>query len=148
MRRELARTIRRFKRAVLCVCLVAWLAALVATHVPPPKLPTYHVSDKTLHAVGYFVLAGLFWLSLAGYGVRTRRRVLLVVCVMIVYAAVDEKTQGWVNRNPDVLDWLADAVGTVLAVGALETLRAVGRKARRESANQPPGDDRYPQYPY
>lgn len=121
----------RARRAVLLTCVGTWLIAAVATHIPAPQHIPVRVSDKTLHLVGFFVLASLFWLSLTAYGVRGWRRMIAVACIMAVYAAIDEATQAWTRRDPDVGDWLADVIGTVLAVGVFEIVTWVGRKTLR-----------------
>lgn len=131
MPRRLIGSLYRARRVVLLTCVGTWLIAAVATHIPAPERLPVQVSDKTLHLVGFFVLASLFWLSLTAYGVRGWRRVVTVICVMIIYAAIDETTQGWVRRDPDMGDWTADVIGALLAVGVVETVSQAGKMAVR-----------------
>lgn len=100
--------------AVLCGCL--WLVAAIGTHIPAWGVPQTGCSDKTLHAAGYAVLAGSFLLALWSRGIRRKKRFLLAILVLLVYAAVDEITQPLVGRYASVLDWVADAVGVGIAV--------------------------------
>ncbi|MCJ7543756.1 MAG: VanZ family protein [Phycisphaerae bacterium] len=127
------------RRAVLLTCVGAWVIAAVATHIPEPELSGIHVSDKTLHVVGYFGLASLFWLSLAAYGSRARRRLLTVLMVLAVYGVVDETTQALVHRTPDVADWLANLVGITAAIVLWETTAWLGRLSPPQVSKTPPG---------
>jgi len=118
----------RWRRLVLAACIIAWAGALAASHVPPADLPEIHVGDKTLHVCGFFVLTGLFWLTLALYGRRRLGRAALVLLVMPLYAALDELTQPWFRRTADVHDWLADAAGAALALLVAEAAAAIFRR--------------------
>ncbi len=112
----------RARRAVLLSCVGAWVIAAAATHLPAPELSSLDISDWTLHLAGYFVLGSLFWLSLTGYGAPLVRRVPVVLVVLIAYGALDEWTQGFVGRSPDVWDWVANVAGTVAAILVWETI--------------------------
>ena len=52
--------------ARLCWTLTAlyWLALFTGTHIPAPKLPPIRINDKTIHFVGYGLLAGSILVSL------------------------------------------------------------------------------------
>ena len=118
----------RYRRAILIACVVAWLVEVVATHIPAPRVPPLHVSDKVVHAVAYFLLGGLFWLTLRAYGMRRWKRTLYVLVTLTVYAALDELTQELVTgRRAAVGDWLADMVGLVTVVILAELVAAVLR---------------------
>ena len=119
---------QRYRRAILIACVVAWLVEVVATHIPAPRAPRLHVSDKVVHAVAYFLLGGLFWLTLRAYGMRRWKRTLYVLVTLTVYAALDELTQELVTgRHAAVRDWLADMVGLVAVVILAELVAAVLR---------------------
>ena len=147
MKRILA-ILYRFRRLMLIACVVGWVAALVATHVPGEDLPGFRVSDKTLHVVGYFGLASLFWLAMTAYGVRFWRRFTVALCVLIIYGAMDEITQGPFHRTPDVGDWVGDVVGIVLATVVWETLFRLTRGRQPQSADSQAAKPPYEQYPY
>lgn len=108
--------LRRFRKWILLACVVAWTGALTASHLPPQDIPQTGVSDKSLHFVGFFGLAGAFWLTLAGYGRRTPVRVVLVLLIMPAYAAFDELTQRYFQRTADFGDWTWDVIGTAAAL--------------------------------
>ena len=123
---------QRYRRAILIACVVAWLVEMIATHIPAPRVPHFHVSDKAVHAVAYFLLGGLFWLTLRAYGMRRWKRTLYVLVTLTVYAALDELTQELVTgRHAAVGDWLADMVGLVAAVMLAELVAAVFRPKAR-----------------
>ncbi len=120
------------RRTSLVLLIALWLLAFAATHVPAERLPALHASDKTLHAAAYFALAACFWMVLALQRVAPARRAGLVVAGLLVYGAFDELTQPLVNRHASALDWVADAVGVILAVIAAETIAFfVRRRAAR-----------------
>lgn len=120
-------------RRISLVLLVAlWLLAFAGTHVPAGDLPRVGASDKTLHAAAYFVLAGCFWAVLALRGAVRKPRAALVLCCLLIYAAIDEATQPLVHRHASALDWLADAVGVAAAVTVAETIAFLRRRAARD----------------
>jgi len=122
----------RYRRVILIACLGVWLAEMVATHTPAPRVPHFRVSDKALHAVAYFFLGGLFWLTLRAYGTGRWKRPLCVLVTMAVYAALDELTQELVaGRHAALTDWLADMVGLVAAVILGELVAAILRPKAR-----------------
>ncbi|MGA2265743.1 MAG: VanZ family protein [Phycisphaerae bacterium] len=147
MKRILA-ILYRFRRLMVVACVLGWVAALVATHVPGQDLPEFHVSDKTLHVVGYFGLATLFWFALTAYGVRFGIRLTVVICVLVTYGAVDEITQAPFHRSPEVGDWVGDVVGIVLASLAWEVIFRLGRGRQPQSADPQAAKPPYDQYPY
>lgn len=123
----------RARRVILVGCLGLWITAFVITHSPRDRLPEPKLDDNQLHGVGYFVLGCAFWLTLAAHGASRRRRPSLMIGVLAVYALVDEITQPLAGRRTDVLDWVADVVGAVVAALAckgIEVLLAVLRKRK------------------
>lgn len=133
----MAKRTRKFLRLLFLATAVAWLAGLVATHLPPTTVPHVGASDKLLHCLGYFCLTCLLWLTLATCRVRTIWRVLLILLAVPLYAALDEITQPLVNRCAAFDDWLADVAGTVAAMALLEVLRGVWRLAAGRKTGAP-----------
>jgi VanZ family protein len=101
----------------LMILALYWGAMFYGTHtrLPPGILPGN--SDKYAHLGAYAGLGALLlavratrgnypWSSVAG-------RWLVLAC----YGAFDELTQLLVNRNADVMDWLADIAGSALGLG-------------------------------
>lgn len=105
----------RFRQAILVMCILVWVAAFTATHTPSKRLPSVQANDFVLHMLGFGALTSAFTLAQAAYGIRHWQRVLLTLSIMVAYAAMDESTQVYVNRVPEVADWLADVCGAGLA---------------------------------
>lgn len=112
----------RHRRAILICCVVIWLGALIATHIPVERLPRVKLSDVVLHAAGYFVLGAMFWLTLWAHDMWRTRRIWCVFLIMVSYAAMDELTQPLVNRVAAMNDWLADVIGMAAALVLCEAL--------------------------
>lgn len=112
----------RHRRIILTASAILWVGAMIATHIPVGKLPHIGLSDKLAHSAGYFVLAGMFWLTLWAYRAQASRRAALVFFVAAAYAAVDEITQPLARRNASFGDWIADVVGAVAALVVCELL--------------------------
>lgn len=106
----------RRRRTVGIVCAALWLAALVATHLPPQDVPNIHASDKVLHGIGFFVLGCMFWLVLRARGSGGALRVLGTLAVLMLYAGFDEITQPLFDRSAEWGDWNTDCLGATLAI--------------------------------
>ena len=119
---------RGVRRLATAVCGALWIASLVATHVPISHLPDLPTGDKTLHGAGYFVLAGVFAVTLLLHGLSPRRRSTTVLIVMALYGAFDEITQPLAGRSASWGDWLADIIGSLAAVMVCETARLAWRR--------------------
>ena len=110
--------------ARLCWTLTAlyWLALFCGTHVPAPELPPIRVNDKTIHFVGYGLLAGAMMVSLRASGRLRAASGVTVLAILLAYGAIDEWTQAlpFINRSCDIADWHADAAGaaTVVVIGS------------------------------
>jgi len=95
--------------AVAVIALSSWPG------VSLPNIGTGHL-DKILHFGQYLVLA---FLVARGWGLSLPRRwgarnVVLVI-VLLLFAAADEYHQGWIpGRDPDRHDFLADAIGILI----------------------------------
>jgi VanZ family protein len=77
--------------------------------------------DKAVHATLFAGFATLTWVMLGG---RSPFADLLAPIAAIVIGVADEWAQSFVpGRGVDASDLVADAIGAVLAVGALATLR-------------------------
>lgn len=98
----------------LCGCI--WGIAAIGTHIPAEHIPKTGYSDKTLHLLGYTILAGSFLLAMWSRRFSRKKRILRAIIILLVYAALDEITQPLVNRYASVLDWVADAAGVGVAV--------------------------------
>lgn len=121
----------RTRRLVLVSCIILWLCAFVATHLPADRLPVIRVGDKSMHFVGYFVLTFMFAMTLFVHGVGRWRGFITAIVVMTVYGAFDEVTQPWFNRYADFADWLIDLAGMATAVAVWEVTMMLRIKRAR-----------------
>ncbi|MFZ2452036.1 MAG: VanZ family protein [Methylovulum miyakonense] len=104
---------------LLAYCgFIYWLSDQAT--LPTPDL--FSGEDKLHHAGAYFILAALAW---ANFRRIAKPPIILATAVIVfgsLYGASDEWHQSFVpGRSPDVLDWLADTLGAVLAVLVLST---------------------------
>ena len=129
--------ITRRRLAALVVLVVYWLTLFIATHIPPPRVQSVTVSDKTMHFVAYAGLA--FLLAWAVLATRpTWGRLIMVLLITISYGAVDEALQLMVpGRYGDLGDWVADVAGAVCGLVAygvsLPVVQRVLNAADRQS---------------
>lgn len=104
---------------------IYWVALLVATHLPPSRLPNPHISDKIEHLLAYGLLAGALYLPMS----LSRRSPIWIAIVtlgiVLIYGALDERTQPPFGRSCDLHDWYADAIGATLMLVILTVLRLV-----------------------
>ncbi len=83
------------------IWLAIWLAALIATHLPPPEQSAPHIiNDKILHFTGFALLGIVTIWRIA----EDRRTVALQIAmvwflVLVAYGFLDERTQPWVGRS-------------------------------------------------
>ena len=97
---------------------IFWTAAtLILTHLPQETIPPVLRQsglDKLEHVVAYGVIMSLFLIAL-----RIRPAALSVLRLFLVFAviaALDELTQGLVNRTPSIADFAANILGMLLAL--------------------------------
>ena len=108
--------LRRQKLTIIPI-LVYWPAIFILTHIPISRavLKHLHASDKTLHYLAYLVLVFLLWFAISPNRKVNWRRAAAwwVLFVMAGYGVVDEWLQGYVGRNPNIKDFLADLAGAM-----------------------------------
>lgn len=115
-----------------------WVAYAIvlfaATHFPVPEPLEEIVStwDKILHASAFFVLAMLTFLALYGKP-RLQPPPIRLWVGLLAYAGLDEYLQGFVNRTPDIEDWLSDALGITIA---FTLSRFLARRTARAGSQQ------------
>ena len=115
--------LRLLLRAGFVVALVT--AYVLALRPVPEAFHGVMSEDKLLHAFGFFVMTTLGLLGWPRAAVR-------IVLLMLVYGVAMEIGQSFVPaRAGDPADWLADAVGTLLAWALVH---AFGRLAQRRTA--------------
>ena len=121
------------------LCVFIWVCAVVTTHLPREAVPPSGLSDKWLHTIGYFVMVAILVATLMTRGLPRRRRLLLLLVAVPLYAAFDEITQPLVGRSASIYDWMMDLFGALLALVAVESFvilhrRRLGMGATDDSA--------------
>lgn len=121
--------------------VTAYMAAIfVLSAQPPADTPLTHGLDKLVHGVLYAGLGGLVARALAGgrAAALTGGRALAAWLISAVYAVTDEYHQAFVpGRTPDPADWVADAIGALVAVGTAWAWGIIRRSRRGVTAAAP-----------
>jgi len=104
------------------------------THMPHPPPVGPPVSDKLIHFLAYGLLSGLLFLALWMSRPNMRWLPLVVLGIIVAYAAFDELTQPIFQRDAEFEDFLADSAAAVIAVSVLGTIRHVMRRRIAASA--------------
>ena len=102
--------------------LVYWPGIFILAHIPIPRLVyKAQVSDKGIHFLAYLILVFLLWFAISpSRKVEWRRAtVWWILFVVVWYGVFDEWLQGYVGRNPDVMDFFADLAGALIGLIAL-----------------------------
>ena len=121
--------------------LTAFYAAFhfVMTHLPPGKLPSPHVSDKTLHFLSYGMISGCLYTSLWLGGMSIKRAALMVMFLTASFGVFDEILQKPVGRTPELMDWVADVSAALVAVTCFTLVRLIWpHRARKPESARPP----------
>ncbi|MBL7987716.1 MAG: VanZ family protein [Chlorobi bacterium] len=117
---------RRLTEFFLLVLPLIFYCAVIyyISSLPSPPTPDlgFDLGDKLIHA-GAFGLMGLFAIRAArwfGEGKTLVEWIVLGVIFCTAYGALDELHQSYVpGRDADVMDWVADVAGAILAGGAV-----------------------------
>lgn len=115
------------RRTLWALTALYWLGIFTLTHLPARKLPRppLNLTDKACHGLAYFGLSMLVGLTLWVTFPRRRGWLWLILAVGMGYGAIDEWLQIPVGRDCELLDWVADSAGTMLAVLILSLLQRV-----------------------
>lgn len=153
-------TTRVRRRELAAACAVALVAALIALTTLTPlgadAEPRRADADTCalglpcpLGHLGSFALLGAAlacWqasrLDRVRASARSTRGALATLAVAVALAAADEAAQAWVDRDPQLGDWLLDAVGVTAgyagAAALLRRLRAPLRAAYESAYTRKP----------
>lgn len=111
----------KYIRTVFIVSLLLyWPAIFLLTHLErvPGWIIRAQMSDKTLHFIGYMLLAYLWWNAIS-YSRRPGLKYYftwVTLGLMAIYGIADEILQGLMHRTPDLTDFRADMLGVLLAL--------------------------------
>jgi VanZ family protein len=128
-----------FLQRLALVAALAWMATLFyLSHQSSLRTPMlFPGQDKLFHALAYGVLGVLLLaahtLSRGGY---SKRQAGISVLIASLYGISDELHQAFVpGRSADVMDWLADTAGALMAATVLVYLSRLLPVARRQPAS-------------
>ena len=116
------------RRFILVALVLYWCFALTMTHIPHPPPIGPRVSDKLIHFLAYGLLSGLLFLAMWLSRPNMRWLPLVVMGIVLAYAAFDELTQPLFHRDCEFGDWLADSAAGVIAVSVLGVIRHLMRR--------------------
>ncbi|MGD8786878.1 MAG: VanZ family protein [Phycisphaerales bacterium] len=104
------------QKATVVALGVYWPAFFILAHIQVPGfVRRAGVSDKGLHFLAYLILVFLFWFAISP-DKKVIWRKFPVWCfffIVTAYGAVDEVIQGFVGRNCDAMDIVANIAGTI-----------------------------------
>lgn len=97
-----------------------WVLLLVLTSLPVEDLPDVSLSDKVEHLMAFCILAVLLKLTLLlqrKSQLVNKHSSIFTITIVGIYAGLDEIHQIFIpSRTGDILDWLADISGALIAV--------------------------------
>lgn len=107
----------RIRRGVVLLTAY-WLFLFIATHTPKSRLPiSVKLWDKAIHFGAYMLLAILVAAVVARMRWSRSARCFSVLAGLVIYAAIDEWLQAFIpGRQPDLLDFTADVLGTICGI--------------------------------
>jgi hypothetical protein len=111
--------------SVLIALGIYWPFLFWLTHIPVPAVARQSgMSDKSMHVMAYFLLTFLIWFAISPYQKVqwNKAKPWCVILAVILYGVIDEVIQAKVGRSGDVMDFMADLFGVVLALGLLSIL--------------------------
>ncbi len=118
--------------------VVYWILLFTGTHLPGSTIGSMRVSDKLLHFSAFAGLAFLLAWALPRRVAGGIPGVLLAAILTLIYAAIDEWTQGFVpRRNPDISDFFADALGMIAGLTVYFILRSLLQRWSRSLTPRP-----------
>jgi VanZ family protein len=118
----LADHLRRARKPLTWACAVAWVSAFTITHIPVEAASHIPGSDSSLHFIGYLVITGILWLTLATYPLPRWHRIVWTFLATIAYSTLDELTQPLFGRACALGDWRSNLMGIISLLIAAELL--------------------------
>ena len=105
---------------VLYCSFIFWLSSKPT--LPAPMLFTHQ--DKIFHMGAYFIMGILAWRFFNDLFAKPIIVFLVSLCFSSIYGISDEWHQSYVpGREADILDWLADTLGAITALVAIQLTR-------------------------
>jgi hypothetical protein len=103
-----------------------WPAIFIATHIPMPGkiVGSVGMSDKTMHFLAYLALVSIAWFAVSPFDKVNwkKSKVWIILAAIVWYGAFDEWLQGFVGRDPEMLDFITDIAAAFTALLVLTFL--------------------------
>lgn len=116
----------RRQKLTITLLLLYWPTIFILTHISLERVPLSWsnwvaqtpMPDKVFHYLAYLILAFLLWFAISpNKKVNWRKTSAWWVLIVVVwYGVVDEWLQGYVGRDPDIMDFFADLGGTLTSL--------------------------------
>ena len=98
---------------VLYCSFIFWLSSQPS--LPAPMIFSHQ--DKIHHMGAYFIMGILAWRFFNDFFSKPTTVMIVSLCFCSIYGMSDEWHQSFVpGRETDVLDWLADTIGALIAL--------------------------------
>ncbi len=101
---------------IFIYCLLIYIQS---SHPSPEEIPSIPYVDKILHFAAYAFLGGLLLRALKTLSIKDNLRLITILGITLssLYGISDEIHQYYVpSRNADVIDALADIIGSIFGV--------------------------------
>ena len=112
---------------------VYWIILFILTSIPGNQITTFGVSDKIKHAGAYFVLTIFLFLTLHFQNKYPKLKTnagIAALIISLIYGVIDEVHQLFIpGRSGDMYDWLADLLGTIIAVAVVQYVVKISKNA-------------------
>ena len=101
---------------ILIYCLVIFFQS---SYPSPEHVPDLPYMDKLLHILAYALLGALFFRAFRTLRIKNQLKLVMILSILLssLYGICDELHQYFVPfRNADLMDILADMVGSIIGV--------------------------------
>jgi VanZ family protein len=110
--------------------LSAALTLVFSFGLDPPRVGGFRHADKVWHGLAYFTTTLLFllaavWRPGRGAGAFPRAGIVFALLGSAAGGVVEIAQGSTATRDPEVLDWVADVLGILAALGVIVALRAL-----------------------
>jgi len=109
---------------VFIYCLLIYIQS---SYPSPEEIPQLHYMDKILHFTAYAFLGALFLRAMKTLRIKNNLRLVLILSIIFssLYGISDEIHQHYVPyRDADIMDALADIIGSIFGVYIYQSIRA------------------------
>lgn len=118
--------------------IIYWIILFILTSLPSSEAITIGVNDKIEHFGAYGLLSGILYLNLhfqQKFNFLKKFPAVFTILIASFYGLLDELHQLFVpGRSADVLDWIADFSGAVIAVIIIRILLDKLKKVEYEKS--------------